>query len=130
MYKLEYLVICEDVINGDNAKTSLINIFQVVNSTVVPAVCSRLKVAFRVVPAEPPMGIIKMNISIKSPSGKVVVGADGEIPTTKLVGDKSLSTSVDFSGLVMEEAGKYTVALKVGEKVVGKTYFDFSIQEA
>jgi hypothetical protein len=100
--KLNYLIVSEQVITDREDKVSIINIFQKVLASAVPAIHTSLFIVMNTY-GEP--GKYKATIDIVSPvDGKIIASASDEIEIRKEGGNNLVAR---FVNIVFPDFGKY-----------------------
>ncbi len=117
------LTLCNEII--EDARThskSVISIFNSIGASQVPTLYPRLCLLASVTNADPETPV---RIAITLPSGGELFSADGKT----LPGDKSSVTDfpLEVQGVLLPEAGVYTVTLQVGGDLIAQRLFQVFI---
>jgi hypothetical protein len=131
-HSVDFFLLCENVIIDDKARASIINIYDAIFATQLPALHGNLHFISRVTPKAKVKDSVKAKcgLSIKSPSGKerlMIKSNDVEIEFTKE--RPSMIVNVQIPGVVFDEFGEYTASFSVNDKAVAKTKFSVITME-
>lgn len=120
--KLNFLHICENAFFSDDKKLNIINIFDIINISNLPAIHPRFSLATGL------FGDItkhKLFIEIKSPSGIPIL--ESEYKEIKENMKNKTNLVINIVGVVFKEIGKYKILLKTEEGIIDEVneyYFE------
>ena len=130
MTKLDYFLLCENVINDQQGRISLINIFDTINVTALPAIQPKLCLAFAVYldSEQQKRGEVKFKLDVLKPSESSLLSAEGKGEIKPVMSKNNvqpkLAANLELAGVVFDEVGLYTAHLYVGSKLISSTTFE------
>lgn len=101
--KINYLIVCDQVILANDGTSSIINIFTTINFKKLPAIIPRLVI---LVNTKGENGKYKEKVQLVSPDGHVVAETVGEVNIIQEDGNNLIA---NFIPMVFEKPGKYEI---------------------
>ena len=124
--RVEYFLLCENSLTDDSGKVSIINIYINIIAPQVPfahrelhyvALCTRNKGIDN-------EHVVSVNFSIVTPSGKEKLPRkQNTMDVTFPAGKAELAVHLSIPGVVLEEFGEYTAAMRLNDKLSAKKVF-------
>lgn len=127
MFKLDYLIICENVIVDQRARISAINIFDNINVTNLPARHSGFHVLFRINPDKKSStkGLnIRIAFRVIGPGQEVLVEGKAEMKDLSIKKGAGLASSADLSNTAFTKPGIHKVELELNGRILGEREFE------
>lgn len=118
--QVEYFIFCENVINGERAKQTIVNTFDQIYAPKLPSIQGLLSIASKITFKQPPKksDVFIITVNISNPSGKNI----GKIELDPIKDMDSTSTgitlAINANGMPMNEYGTYEFDLILNEEKI------------
>jgi len=127
MFKLDYLLLCEDVIIDQMGRVSAIKIFDELIVSAFPASHNGFKILFRLNPKEEKdLKNLSLNLLFKvsDPSNKEIARAEANPKDFTIKKGGGLVSAVDFSPVVFAQEGLHKIEFSINKKLEGVKNFE------
>lgn len=128
MAKTGYFLLCENFIYDNESRVTLVNVYDLINTTDVPVVASRFMLAVslrNITNTDLNDGKLSVRIEVVDKNGEKIANAEAveTIDTTK-----NVATVVDFSNAItFKSLGKHTAKLYVHDKQISD--YEFTVKK-
>jgi hypothetical protein len=133
MLKLDYLLLCEDVIVDNASRISALKIFDNITVTSFPAAHFNFNLLFRLTPtaiSEVNGKSIHITVRVLDPDNAELLRAESDSPIISLQNPQNgLVSSVNLNQTIFNKVSLHIVELQVDGKVVGKKEFEVIFHE-
>lgn|GEM_PF-3220810 len=123
---IDFFILCENVITDEFKKISIINIYDAIYATELPAVHQNLHFIARMTFKAPMQDKLSVDyyLSIKGPNGLERLVDPVPFNNELFKGQKNLIINIHIPAAIFDEFGSYTAALVMNKKEVAKKEFE------
>jgi hypothetical protein len=124
--QIDYFILAENIIIDSRFRLSIINTYDSINAERLPAVHSNLNFAARFLPGEDIKAgaKLKVQLSIKSPSGKEKIPSSNELEVGIDDPTQPATVNIQIPSIVLDEYGLYAATLRVSNRPIAKRTFN------
>lgn len=125
MKKVNYFLLCENLLKDEKGRITLVNIFDTINAENLPVAPLRFSIALSIKLDEEDVvdGQVKLGFEVLNAKNKAIAKAEGRADVPNTAGN--VVTVVELGGRILLDSYKeYTVKLKVNEHFTDEFKFN------